>query len=62
MIKSLDEPTRHQLSKKRLLVPNNMSRLIKPVPIRPIRQFQIEVPEQMRDDEAHLMVRETTLA
>ena len=39
-----------------------MSRLIKLVPIRPIRQFQIEVPEQMRDDEAHLMVRETTLA
>jgi hypothetical protein len=36
-----------------------VSRLIKPVPIRAIRQFQIEIPEQMRDDEAHLVVRET---
>ena len=33
-----------------------MSRLIKPLLIRPIHQFQIEMPEQMRDDEAHLMV------
>lgn len=62
MITSLGEPTRRQLSKQRFLIPNNMSRLIKPLLIRPIHQFQIEMPEQMRDDEAHLMVRETTLA
>jgi hypothetical protein len=36
-----------------------VSRLVKPVLVRAIRQFQIEIPEQMRDDEAHLVVRET---
>jgi hypothetical protein len=59
---SLDKLARRQLSKQRFLIPNNVGRLIKPVLIRTIRQFQVEIPEQMRDDEAHLMVCETTRA
>lgn len=55
----LDELARRQLGIERLLIPNNMRRLIEPIPVRATVQFQIEMPEHMRDDEAHLMICET---
>ena len=50
---------RGQLDQQRLLVPHNMRRLVEPVLGRTIRQLEIEIPEHVGDDEAHLVVGET---
>lgn len=46
------------MHKQRLLIPHNMRSLIQPVLRSAIRELHIEVPEKVRDDEAHFVVGE----
>ena len=46
------------MHKQRLLIPHNMRSLIQPVLRSAIRELHIEVPEKVRDDQAHFVVGE----
>jgi hypothetical protein len=52
---------RRQIYKQRLLIPNNVRSLIQPALRSAIRELHIEVPEKVRDDQAHFVVGEAKI-